>query len=114
MEEMKRIWDNYKVIGEVQKSAAIKFIIAAAIRDGVRYINVREFYLRKRDGVWKPGRDGITIPLIVPVEKGTKFLTPYKELIKLVISCATELKTMPLADEANAVYMPKKERKNNG
>lgn len=107
--KQKRIWDNYKVIGSVQKSAAIKFVVAAAIRDGVRYINVREFYLRKKDGVWKPGRDGITIPLLLPIEKGTKFLTPYKELIKLFMNCATELKTMELADEANAVYVFKKE-----
>ena len=34
--EPKRLWDNYKVIGEVQKSDKIKFIIAAGIRDGER------------------------------------------------------------------------------
>ena len=51
MAEQKRIWDNFKEIGEVRKSDSIKFVIAAAIRDGVKYINIREFYKRKRDEV---------------------------------------------------------------
>ena len=110
-ENMKRIWDNYKVIGEVQKSGSIKFVIAAAIRDGVKYINIREFYIRKKDGVWMPGRDGITIPLVVPINDGKDRLMPYSEMIRLIEGTAKELETLPLADEANAVYAVKKERK---
>ena len=110
-ENMKRIWDNYKVIGEVQKSGSIKFVIAAAIRDGVKYINIREFYIRKKDGVWMPGRDGITIPLVVPINNGKDRLSPYSEMIRLIEGTAKELEALPLADEANAVYAVKKERK---
>lgn len=111
MAEQKRIWDNYKVIGEVQKSGSIKIVIAAAIRDGVKYINIREFYIRKRDNVWMPGRDGITIPLVVPINKGAERLTPYAEMTDLIHKTVAELETMPLADEANAVYAEKKEKK---
>lgn len=107
---LKRIWDNFKVIGELHKSASTKFVIAAAIRDGVKYINIREFYLKKRDGVWMPGRDGISIPLVVPINKGTELLAPYEVFAKLLTEAATELATMPLADEANAVYVEKKEK----
>ena len=107
----KRLWDNYKVIGEVQKSDSIKIVVGAGIRDGVKYINIREFYIRKRDNVWMPGRDGVTIPLVVPVEKGTKLITPYVELIALFADTADELETMPLLDENNAVYAPVKEAK---
>lgn len=110
MAEKKRIWDNFKEIGEVRKSDAIKFVIAAAIRDGVKYINIREFYKRKRDEVWMPGRDGITIPLVVPVNKGADRLTPYSEMVELISKAATELETMELADEAHAVYITKKEK----
>lgn len=109
--EQKRIWDNYKVIGEVKKSDAIKFVIAAAVRDGVKYINIREFYIRKRDNVWMPGRDGITIPLVAPINHGTERITPYSEMSNVITKAAAELETMPLLDEANAVYMPKKEKK---
>ena len=110
MAEKKRIWDNFKEIGEVRKSDSIKFIIAAAIRDGVKYINIREFYKRKRDEVWMPGRDGITIPLVVPVNNGADRLTPYSEMVELISKAATELGTMELADEAHAVYITKKEK----
>lgn len=105
---VKRVWDNYRVIGEVQKSDCIKFVVAAAVRDGVKYINIREFYMRKRDGIWKPGRDGITIPMLVPVEKGTVLIKPYKELIKLFDQAGEELRTMELYDEKTAVYIEDK------
>ena len=110
MAEKKRIWDNFKEIGEVRKSDSIKFIIAAAIRDGVKYINIREFYKRKRDNVWMPGRDGITIPLVVPIEQGKARLTPYTEMIDVINKAVAELETMELLDEEHAVYIEKKEK----
>ena len=110
MAEQKRIWDNFKEIGEVRKSDSIKFVIAAAIRDGVKYINIREFYKRKRDNVWMPGRDGITIPLVVPIEQGKARLTPYTEMTDVINKTAAELETMELLDEEHAVYIEKKEK----
>ena len=94
----------------MRKSDSIKFVIAAAIRDGVKYINIREFYKRKRDEVWMPGRDGITIPLVVPVNNGAGRLAPYSEMVELISKAATELETMELADEEHAVYITKKEK----
>ena len=111
VEEKKRLWDNYKVIGEIQKSDSIKFVVGAGIRDGVRYINIREFYHRKRDGVWKPGRDGITVPVVVPIKAGTELIKPYEGLIELLAETVKELDTMPLSDINNAVYVEKKVKK---
>lgn len=110
MAEQKRIWDNFKEIGEVRKSDSIKFVVSAAIRDGVKYINIREFYKRKKDAVWMPGRDGITIPLIVPINEGKEKLAPYSEMSVLFSKAATELDIMPLADDEHAVYITKKEK----
>lgn len=112
VEKPKRLWDNYKVVGEVMKSDSIKIVVGAGIRDGVRYINLREFYIRKRDGVWNPGRDGLTIPLKVPVEKGTRIIEPYTTIIGLLADTADVLATMELMDENNAVYAPRKVKKN--
>lgn len=111
MAETKRIWDNFKEIGEVQKSEAIKFVVASAIRDGVKYINIREFYLRKKDNTWMPGRDGITIPLVAPIHEGKDRLTPYVEMSALLTRAADELQIMPLADEEHAVYITRKDKK---
>lgn len=110
-ENMKRIWDNYKVIGEVKKSDSIKIVVAAAIRDGVRYINLREFYIRKRDNVWMPGRDGLTIPLMIPVKNGTEMLKTFEAIMPMFNAAAEELQVMPIEDAANAVYMQRKEKK---
>lgn len=109
--KLKRLWDNYKVIGEVQKSDKIKFVIGAGIRDGVKYINIREFYFRKRDNTWNPGKDGISIPLVLPVNSATKIIEPYKGLIDCMSKAAEELSTMALEDEEHAVYIEMKEKK---
>lgn len=105
----KRIWDNFELVGEVQKSAGIKYQFSAACRDGIRYINIREFYLRKKDNEWCPGRDGITIPLVMPVEEGAVFLTPFQEFNKILQDAAAIANDMALSNEAKAVYAYPKE-----
>lgn len=107
----KKIWDNYKVIGEVRKSEAIKLVVAAAYRDGVQYINIREFYIRKRDNVWMPGRDGITVPIVIPVSGGKERVNTYAKLSELMAATAAELATMPIEDAENAVWYTPKEAK---
>ena len=108
--KQKRIWDNFIEIGEVRKSDSIKLVVSAATRDGYRYVNIREFYIRKKDGVWKPGRDGITIPLKAPLNKGEEFIEPADSLSLALFSAMEHAKTMELVDENNAVYMPMKEK----
>ena len=100
----KRIWDNYQEVGEVLKSDHIKFVVAAAIRDGVRYINIREFYFRQKDGVWRPGRDGITVPIRIPIKKGEEIIQPYYAFSKLLDETTEVLAKMVLYDEARAIY----------
>jgi hypothetical protein len=111
VEAPKRIWDNYKVIGETQKSDRIKLVVAAAIRDGVKYINIREFYLRQRDNEWRPGRDGITVPINILINKGTDMIFPYDVFNTLLSAAAKELKEMPLYDSNNAIYYVREEKK---
>lgn len=105
----KKIWDNYKELFEIQKSDRIKFVVAAATRDGFRYINIREFYCRIADGVWRPGRDGVTIPLVAPIKEGAEMLTPAHDMIESIMKAAEFAKDMDLADDANAVWYPAKE-----
>lgn len=104
----KKLWDNYEVVGDVQKSTYIKFVVGAGIRDGVRYINIREFYLRRKDNTWMPGRDGITIPLVMPIEDGMKRVTPHQQLTEVLNKAVLRLNEMELYDEEKAVYAYKK------
>ena len=111
MEQKRRVWDNYEVIGEVRKSDGIKFIVAAATREGFRYVNIREFYLRKKDGVWKPGRDGITLPLVAPLDHGKEFIRPFEDMIEMLVEGARAAASMELMDETKAVWAEPRERK---
>jgi len=101
--KIKRIWDNFVEVSEVQKSDKIKFVISAAVRDGVKYINIREFYLRQKDGVWKPGRDGITIPIALPINNGNSIIQPFKNFSAALVQTVKVLKDLPLYDENNVV-----------
>lgn len=107
----KRIWDNYEVVGEVRKSDGIKFVVAAATREGFRYINIREFYFRKKDGEWKPGRDGITIPLKAGLNKGEAFIEPFARMLEILSEASERAATMDLMNEEHAVWAEWKERK---
>ena len=102
--KMKRIWDNYVVVGEVRKSEGIKLVVAAATREGFRYLNIREFYMRKRDGEWRPGRDGITIPLKASINKGASFISPFEDMLALIQKASDVVSTLELMDEKNAVW----------
>lgn len=106
----KRIWDNYEVVGEVRKSDGIKFVIAAATREGFRYINIREFYFKKTNGEWKPGRDGITIPLKAGLNKGEAFIEPFARMLEILSEASDRVATMELMDEEHAVWADWKER----
>lgn len=107
--KQKKIWDNFIEIGEVRKSDKLKFVIAAATRNGYRYINIREFYYRNRDLQWVPSRDGITIPLTAPLNKGEKFISPYQEMADTLAKAAEVLRDMALLDDTNAVWQEVKE-----
>ena len=105
----KRIWDNYRELFEIRKSDKIKFVVSAATRDGFRYINIREFYLRQRDMEWRPGRDGITIPLKMPVDGASKMIYPAGDMLDAIRKTMEYVETMELSDPANEVWFPPKE-----
>ena len=103
----RRIWDNYRVISEVQKNERLKFVIAVGARDGFRCVVIREFYLRKRDMQWMPGRDGIIVPLVSTSldENGErKFITVCEKVLKELSNAKAEAATMELFDPEHAVW----------
>ena len=112
----KKLWDNYIEIATVQKSDRLRFVVAACTREGYRCINIREFYLRKRDGAWMPGRDGIVIPVVAPLSKTRvpdpnnppKLIYPIKEMLAALLQ-ATDIATdMDLEDLDHEIWqMPK-------
>lgn len=110
--EPKIIWDNNEVIGDTLLSEKTKLVVAASIRNGVRYVNLRQFY-KRRDGVWMPSLNGICIGIDVPTSssEGKEHIVPLPEIERLVKECVARVKEMPLYDENNVVYSKPKEDK---
>lgn len=114
----RKLWDNYIEIASIQKSERLRLVVSAGAHDGYRCINIREFYYVKRDGVWKPGRDGILIPLNAPLNRTRvpdpnnppKIIEPFKELLSVLQEAMTIASEMALADEANEVWLTPKEK----
>lgn len=101
----RKVWDNYRKIGEVQKNETNKYYVGAGIKDGVKYLHIHEFYYRKRTGDWMPGRTGISIPIAMPIENAIKILTPLEDLLKVIDETTKALATMELADPEHEVYI---------
>lgn len=112
----RKLWDNYQEVAVIQKSERLRFVIAACTREGYRCINIREFYYVKRDNAWKPGRDGIMIPIAAPLKKTRrpdpnnppKIIYPMQEMMLALAQAAEIAMDMDLEDSENEVWlMPK-------
>lgn len=107
---IRKIYDNYQVIAEIEKDARHRIRVAAGTLDGYRYVILREFYYSKREDTWKPGREGMFIPLVVPFKTAGSSIPTFKdigaEFFESVTKAMEVAKTMPLADAENTVYIP--------
>jgi hypothetical protein len=107
-EEKKRLWDNCQIIGEVQKSEGKKYVVELVARDGIKYINVREWYKKKSESIWRPDRAGIAIPYMQPVQDGERVIYPADDLMKLIKEADGLAPDFEIEDEDNMVwYVPK-------
>lgn len=106
MSKAKRIWDNCRLIGEVQKTPFTKLVVELVARDGIKIVNIREWYMKRSTNEWKPGINGFGIPIMIPIDD--KKMGPIQEVLKLIGICLAEAPEFPIEDEANAVYAKEK------
>lgn len=99
---MKKVWDNCILIDEVMKSPSTKLRIELVARDGVKYVNIREWYKRKRDNEWKPGLAGFAMPVMIPMDGEPD--TPAANLYGAIEEALLAAPKFDLEDEANAVW----------
>ena len=105
----KLIWNNRKKIGEVKKSNRTKVTVELVARDGVKYINIRGWYIRKRDNEWRPALDGIAIPIEIPIDG--KLARPMADIMEMISTALDMAEDFPIEDEANAVWAESKKKK---
>lgn len=111
----RKVWDNYQIICEVRKTDKLKFVLAGATREGWRCLIIREFYLRKEDGTWQPGRNGITIPIKSPLfEKQADgipgFIEPLYDMLRLLPDAVKHLEDMELCSREHEIWLLPKVR----
>lgn len=112
----RKLWDNYQEVAIIQKTDRLRISVAVGCREGYRCIVLREFYYVKRDDVWKPGRDGIMIPIAAPIgktrrpdpNKPPKIIYPMKEMMLALEQTMEVAMEMALDDPDNAVWLTPK------
>ena len=105
----KLIWNNCKRIGEVRKSDRTKLVVELVARDGVKYINIRGWYIRQRDQEWRPAMEGMAIPVRLPIDG--KLSDPMAEVSRMINEAMAMVDEFPIEDEANAVWAEDKKKK---
>lgn len=111
---VRRLWDNYQIIGEVIKSTNRKFVVAACTVDGYRYLSITEFYYRVCDCTWQPSSVGITVPVMCPdfanmTDDGLPtMMRPLDALIELIDQAKSTVETMELVDPDNRIYIARR------
>jgi hypothetical protein len=100
--KMKKVWDNCVTVGEVFKSPSTKLKVELVSRDGLKYVNIREWYKKKSDNVWKPGLSGFAIPILTTI--GDERTAPTMDLICTMSKALEMSASFKLEDEANAVW----------
>lgn len=106
----RKVWDNYQVICEVRKTDRLKFVIAGGVRDGWRCLIIREFYQRKDDKTWHPGKDGLIIPIKSPLYKEPvdgipRFITPLYDMLNALTEATTYLEGMELYSQEHEIWI---------
>lgn len=106
--KMRRLWDNYKVLNTIQKTECLRLEVAVGIRDGIKYLFIQEYYYSKKADKWGPSRHVLSIPLVVPYERGTKLRTPFADFIKTLQDVVEAFDTMELYDPEHMVVIPRR------
>ena len=105
---LRKIWDNYEIIADVKTDDRRFIRIATGTLDGFRYVTLREFYYHARDEVFKPGKNGLRIPMSSPFYEDHSGPTIRKvgiEFLEHFIRAFDVAQTMSLADPKNAMYI---------
>lgn len=109
------VWENNKFIVEIPKTEHLKYVLSFTAREGIRYLNIREFYFTKRAGEWRPSLNGLAIPLMMPVaqeEDGSLKIFKVLEHFPAIFEKALkELPDFPLSDPDNVVLRPPRKEK---
>ena len=109
------VWDTLEPITAIQKYDSTYLIFKAAVRDGIRFVNITEATYSKSTGNLHYRRGGgISIPLRVPIKGGTEIIEPIKEFIEAFNQTVAAHENVPLEDPETRVVITKEVKSKNG
>ena len=97
-----KFWDNRVHIGDAMKSSHNKLSVEIVTREGVKYVNIRGMYKKKRDASWGYEMSGCSVPIAVPMDG--KVVSPARDLANLIMEALSKADDVALVDEDNAVW----------
>ena len=105
------IWDNYVELGRVQKTEKQMYVLSLAARQGVKYLNIREFYWRAKDQTWRASMNGMAIPFETPIiDKASKTIKEWYKVLEgfrpLLQEAMEKFPDFPIVDPVNTIYKP--------
>ena len=109
---LKRVWDNFVVIGEVPKSDTYMYRVSIAMKEGIRHIFIRGYYRQSARCQWRATPGTLTVPICLPI--GTERTFPWKNLRIMIERAIVESRRLPIEDIDNAVFFNKETRKYEG
>ena len=56
-------WDAETIVAELPKDDFAKYVVSACVKNGKKFVNVREWYHTSYDPTWKPSKSGMAIPV---------------------------------------------------
>lgn len=106
---VRKIFDNYEIIADIPKGDRYRIRIAAGTLNGQRLVTLREFYYHKGEDTWKPGRDGMYIPMFAPFKTEGSDVPTIKDVgnafLESFIRAMEVAQSMPLADDEKTMYI---------
>lgn len=110
---MQILFDNHKYFYEVPTTKNAKYMIGLSVKDGLYYLNIREFYRKAgaEDEGWKPSTRGMLIPYNKRIrdEDGEFFTSNIAgDIIASALMIEEHIKSFPIYNENNMVTIPKR------
>lgn len=111
---MQILFDNHEYLYEVRTTVNTKYKIGISVKDGIKYLNIREFYRKHGAEYWSPSNRGI----LMPYNKRVKDEDGHFETINIagdVLNAALEIEkhlaTFPIYNADNTVWVEKRSSK---
>lgn len=104
------MFTNCVEVGQVHKTPNSKFVFKILCQNGMKYIQIKEWFKRTNEAEWYPGTRGITLPLSQPELEGYS-QTIYDDTLHMLLESKKVSDTVELDNPENYIYRKTREER---